>query len=68
MYLLFGGWAPELAGLISDSLGGGAEGLKIALIIMSVGGFFGGVLFFIGSKKYPEDMEKVKDHILEEEI
>ena len=67
MYMLGGGWAPALVGFISDSLGGGTNGLKIALIIMSSCGFVGGVLFLFGSKKYPQDMEKVQDHILEEE-
>ena len=67
MYVLGGGWAPMLVGMISDSLGGGAEGLRSALMIMSLGGFAGGALFFFGSRHYPADVEKVGDHALEKE-
>jgi MFS family permease len=67
MYILGGGWAPMLVGMISDSLGGGAEGLRIALMIMSGGGLVGGTLFFFGSRHYPADQEKVGDHTLEKE-
>lgn len=67
MYVLGGGWAPMLVGVISDSLGGGAEGLRTALMIMSLGGFVGGVLFFFGSRHYPADQKKVGDHAFEKE-
>ena len=33
MYFLGGAWAPAIVGAISDSLGGGATGLQIALLI-----------------------------------
>ncbi len=67
MYVLGGGWAPMLVGGISDSLGGGEAGLRIALTIMSAGGLVGGALFFFGSRHYPADQEKVRDHTLEKE-
>jgi MFS family permease len=67
MYVLGGGWAPALVGVISDGLGGGAHGLKVALMIMSLGGFAGGALFLIGSRHYPADHDKVKHHTLEGE-
>lgn len=67
MYILGGGWAPIMVGVISDYLGGGTWGLKIALIIVAFGGILGGILYFLGSKSYPADMEKVKYAVLEEE-
>jgi len=57
-YLFGGGWGPVIVGTISDWLGGGVYGLKIALIIASCGGLFAGVFFWIASKHYPRDMEK----------
>jgi MFS family permease len=67
MYVLGGGWAPMLVGVISDSLGGGAQGLRTALMIMSVSGFVGGALFIVGSRRYPADRERIGDHTLEKE-
>jgi MFS family permease len=67
IYLLGGGWAPWVIGLISDSLGGGAYGVKAALFIAPVAGFLAGILFLIGSRYYPADREKVKNEIIEEE-
>ena len=67
MYVLGGGWAPIFVGSISDGLGGGAAGLKIALIIASLGGFLAAVCFYIGSKSYPADADRVKDIVLEAE-
>jgi len=66
-YALGGGWAPLLVGLISDKLGGGADGLRIAMIIAGCGGFLAGVMFFISSRYYPDDCEKVKDRVVETE-
>jgi MFS family permease len=65
VFLLGGGWAPWLVGKISDLLGGGAQGLQIALIICSVGGLIGGVLFLMSARYYPADVEKVKHRELE---
>lgn len=65
VFLLGGGWAPWLVGKISDLLGGGAQGLQIALIICSVGGLIGGVLFLIGARHYPADVERVQHLELE---
>jgi MFS family permease len=67
MYLLGGAWGPLLVGKISDALGGGAEGLRIALMIASTGGFIGGFLFLMGARFYPKDMEMVRDITLEAE-
>ena len=60
-------WAPSVVGAISDSLGGGASGLKFALMLMSVCGIVAGILFVFGSKSYPADMDKVKGMSLEAE-
>jgi hypothetical protein len=56
-----------ITGIISDSLGGGAAGLEWALIIMTGGGLIGTALFWIGSKSYPADMERVKHFVLQAE-
>ena len=61
------GWAPSAVGAISDGLGGGAHGLKVALIMMSLCGIIAGLLFWFGSRHYPSDMDKVKDILLEAE-
>jgi len=61
------GWAPSVVGAISDSLGGGAYGLKAAFIIMAVCGIIAAILFWVASRHYPADMDKVKDIVLEAE-
>ena len=67
MYIPLGCLAPTAVGIISDAVGGGVYGLKVALIIMSLGGFVGALCFFISSKHYFSDSEKVKQHVLEME-
>jgi MFS family permease len=58
VYLLGGGWAPWIVGMISDSLGGGMSGLRIALMLTTLGGFAGGTLFWLASRSYPVDMDR----------
>ncbi|MCX6007010.1 MAG: hypothetical protein NTZ34_07085 [Chloroflexi bacterium] len=67
MYVLGGAWSPWLAGPISDALGGGADGLKGALLIICIGGVLAFFCFLRGSRSYPSDLDKVKDTILESE-
>ncbi len=67
IYLLGGGWAPWIIGLISDALGGGAYGVKMALFIAPAAGICAGLLFLVGSRHYAADVEKVKHEIIEEE-
>jgi dipeptide/tripeptide permease len=65
---VFGGaWAPVVIGIISDLLGGGGMGLAIALAFASVGAILAAVCFWMGSKHYASDMDKVKDFVLEVE-
>jgi hypothetical protein len=67
MYILGGGWSPYLVGAISNSMGQGANALGTALSIASVGGILGGICFFIATRTYIADMDKVKDdHLLAE--
>ncbi len=61
------GWAPSVVGAISDSLGGGAYGLKVAFVIMAVCGIIAAILFWVASRHYPADMDKVKGILLEAE-
>jgi hypothetical protein len=67
VYLLGGGWAPWVVGIISDHLGGGAAGLQSALIFCSFSGLIGAGFFLIGARYYPSDMAAVQDIALEQE-
>ena len=63
-YLFGGAWGPFLIGWISDLLGGGADGLSIAIMISAVGGLLGFTCFMIASRSYQADAEKVKQETL----
>ncbi|HOG13001.1 MAG TPA: MFS transporter [Smithellaceae bacterium] len=58
-------WAPSAVGIISDILGGGAYGLKVALMCMCLCGFVSCFCFWRGSRHYPKDVEKVQGYVLE---
>jgi MFS family permease len=57
-YLLGGAWGPYAVGMISDALGGGADGLSWAMIIATVFGVAGGCCFLMASRHYVNDVEK----------
>ena len=63
-YLLGGAWGPVVAGAISDALGGGAEGLKNALIIVCLAGFVAAYVEWRGARTYPADAARVKSAAL----
>ena len=63
-YLFGGAWGPFLIGWISDLLGGGADGLSIAIMISAVGGLLGFTCFMIASRSYQADAEKVKQETI----
>jgi len=56
-----------VVGVISDALGGGAAGLKTALIIVAFSGIVAAFLLWLGSRHYPADMDRVKNAVLEAE-
>ena len=60
-YVLGGGWAPMIVGGISDGFGGGAYGLKMGLMISTLGGFLGVLFFWLSSRHYPVDFEKADE-------
>ncbi len=66
-YVLGGGWGPLIVGAVSDSLGGGVEGLKIALVVASCGGLLAGFFYWLASRHYAADAEKIKGVVLETE-
>jgi len=66
-YLLGGAWGPVVVGAISDGLGGGAEGLRSALMIVCLAGFVAAYMEWRGSRTYPADMDKVKGVALQAE-
>jgi MFS family permease len=63
-YMLGGAWGPYIVGIVSDYLGGGTEGLSIAVMLCGLFGIVAGVLFFIAARTYPEDLRKVKDEAI----
>jgi MFS family permease len=67
--MMMGGaaWAPSAVGAVSDVLGGGAGGLKTAMMLMCVPGILACICFLVGSRHYPADMDKVKGFVLEAE-
>jgi MFS family permease len=58
-FILGGAWGPYATGAISDALGGGANGLQTAVLISATGGILAAICFFIASRYYPGDVEKV---------
>ena len=63
-YLFGGAWGPYVIGAVSDALGGGAQGLSLALMLSTVVGFAGGLCFIMASRTYPADAEKVKQEVI----
>ena len=63
-YMLGGAWGPYIVGFVSDRLGGGAEGLGMAIMFCGLFGIAAGILFFVASRTYPEDLQKVKDEAI----
>jgi uncharacterized membrane protein YdjX (TVP38/TMEM64 family) len=51
-------------GGISDALGGGAGGLTWALFVSCIGGIAAAFCFFMGSRTYVADADRVKDTTL----
>jgi len=66
-YMLGGAWGPYAVGVLSDWLGGGADGLGTAVMLCGLFGVAAGVLFFVASRTYPQDLQKVKDETILEE-
>jgi MFS family permease len=66
-YMLGGAWGPYIVGAVSDGLGGGADGLSVAVMLCGGFGILAGILFLIASRTYPEDWQKVKDEAILEE-
>jgi MFS family permease len=63
-YMFGGAWGPYVVGAVSDVLGGGAEGLSIAVGLCGVFGLLAGALFLVAARTYPEDAQKVKNEVI----
>jgi MFS family permease len=64
-YMLGGAWGPYAVGIISDALGGGAPGLRTAIIIATAFGVIGGGCFLMASRHYISDAERAsRDKLL----
>ena len=68
MYLLGGAWSPVAVGAISDTLGGGAQGLMWAVVIACIGGLLASICFIMGARHYVADEDAVKGAVLQAEI
>ncbi len=58
-YMFGGAWGPYVVGIVSDGLGGGAEGLSAAVTLCGGFGWVAGILFLVSARTYPQDVEKV---------
>lgn len=67
LFALGGGWAPLLVGKLSDLLGGGANGLQIAIMASAVGGLLSAFCFWKGSRHFAADHEKAAGYTIEAE-
>jgi MFS family permease len=60
MYLLGGAYSPWIVGAMTDAFGGGAAGLEKAMLMVPATGILAAVFFFLGSRFYVRDVERVK--------
>jgi MFS family permease len=65
-YIFGGAWSPILVGAVSDGLGGGAYGIKIGLLLTTLGGLAGAFFYWLSARHYSVDMENAQKHKLEE--
>ena len=65
MYLLGGAWSPLMVGGISDAMGGNAPGLAAGYMIVSAGGVLAAFCYYMSSRYFVQDSEKVKDIVIE---
>ena len=63
-YLFGGAWGTWVVGGISDLLGGGADGLGVAVMLSAVMSLLGGIFFLIAARTYPADAAKVKQETI----
>ena len=65
LVMLGGAWGSYAVGIISDALGGGAPGLRTAIIIATAFGIIGGGCFLMASRHYIADAERAsRDKLL----
>jgi MFS family permease len=63
-YLFGGAWGPYVIGAVSDSLGGGANGLSTAIMLSAIVGVIGAICFIIAARTYPADADKVRQETI----
>jgi MFS family permease len=66
MYLLGGAWSPLMVGGISDAVGGNARGLATGYMIISAGGILAAFCYYMSSRYFVQDYEKVKHMVIED--
>lgn len=64
--LLGTAWGSVVIGAISDGLGGGASGLKYAILMVSPVGLLSALVIFLGSKYYHQDSSRISDEVVSE--
>jgi len=62
--LIGGAWGPLVLGALSDAWGGGIDGLVKGGLVITCAAPVAAVLFFLASKSYPEDSQKVSDEVM----
>ena len=64
---LFGGMlGPVVVGLVSDRLGGGTTGIQSGLIVVTLVGIIGVIMFGVLTRFYPADSARVNDTVMAE--
>lgn len=63
-YMFGGAWGPSVVGVVSDKLGGGADGLLTAFLFCTIAGFAAGIILWMAARTYKADMEKVAGETL----
>jgi len=63
-YMFGGAWGPSVVGAISDALGGGADGLMMAMLSTTIAGLIAALLLWLAARTYPADMAKVQQETL----
>ncbi len=61
--LVGGAWGPLALGALSDAWGGGIDGLVKGGLVITCAAPVAAILFFLASRTYPEDSQKVSDEV-----
>jgi len=66
--LIGGAWGPLVLGALSDAWGGGIDGLIKGGLVITCAAPVAAVLFFLASRSYPGDSQKVTDEVMAQTV